>query len=52
MFQLAGDFVVDPQGRIAFAHVMKNNGDRAPVSSLIEAMSTVAIDEFGGASGK
>jgi hypothetical protein len=49
MFQLAGDFVVDPQGRIAFAHVMKNNGDRAPVPSLIEVMTTFTMDELRGA---
>ena len=38
MFQLGGDFVVDPAGRIAFAHRMKNNGDRAAVADLLEAL--------------
>lgn len=36
MFQLGGDFVVDPRGRIAFAHTMQNNGDRASVPTLIQ----------------
>lgn len=39
MLQLGGDFVVDSQGRIAFAYPMQNNGDRAPVSRLMEEMS-------------
>jgi len=38
MFQLGGDFVVSPQGRIAFAYRMRNNGDRAPVPQLIEQL--------------
>jgi len=38
MFQLGGDFVVDPDGRISFAHVMKNNGDRASVETINSAM--------------
>ena len=47
MFQLGGDFVVDPNGRIAFAHAMKNNGDRAQVASLIEAMDGAANTRRG-----
>ena len=41
MFQLGGDFVVDSEGRVAFAHVMRNNGDRASVETIISAMKTV-----------
>jgi peroxiredoxin len=40
MFQLGGDFVVDARGMIRFAHRMRNNGDRAPVASLFEALRT------------
>ena len=48
MFQLGGDFVVDPSGRVIFAHAMRNNGDRASVASLIEAMERDAkIDSKG-----
>jgi hypothetical protein len=43
MLQLGGDFVIDPQGRIAFAHAMKNNGDHAAVLSLIEAIERAAV---------
>lgn len=42
MLQLGGDFVVDPEGRIAFAHTMRNAGDRAHVSELIQALRRVA----------
>ena len=38
MFQLGGDFVVDRAGRIAFAHRMRNNGDRAPVARLMDEL--------------
>jgi len=38
MFQLGGDFVVTPAGRIGFAHRMRNNGDRAPVSHLVDEL--------------
>jgi peroxiredoxin len=41
MFQLGGDFVVDREGRIAFAHIMRDNGDRAPVSDLITKLSEI-----------
>src|SRR5262249_59252050 len=39
MLQLGGDFVVDREGRVAFAHAMKDNGDRAPVDRLFEELS-------------
>lgn len=39
MFQLGGDFVVDRSGRIVFAHVMRDNGDRAAVDELYGAAS-------------
>lgn len=42
MFQLGGDFVVEPAGRIAFAHRMRNNGDRAPVSRLVDELRRAA----------
>jgi peroxiredoxin len=35
MLQLGGDFIVDRQGRIAFAHAMRDNGDRVAVPELI-----------------
>lgn len=38
MLQLGADFVIDPDGRIGFAHVMRNNGDRAEVSILLDAL--------------
>jgi len=38
MFQLGGDFVVDPSGRISFAHRMRNNGDRADVAGLVHEL--------------
>jgi len=39
MFQLGGDFVIDGGGAVCFAYRMRNNGDRAAVSSLIEALA-------------
>lgn len=39
MFQLGGDFVVDPGGKVAFAYRMKYNGDRASTETLLEAMA-------------
>lgn len=42
MFQLGGDFVVDQGGRIAYAHPVRNHGDRAPFDSLIKAMERAA----------
>jgi len=38
MFQLGGDFVLEPSGRILFAHRMRNNGDRASVSFLVDEL--------------
>ena len=35
MYQLGGDFILDREHRIAFAHRMTNNGDRAEVSVLL-----------------
>ena len=42
MFQLGGDFVVDPSGVISFAYRMRNNGDRASVATLFEALRSAA----------
>ena len=39
MFQLGGDFVVDSQGTMVFAHRMKNNGDRADTATLFEELA-------------
>jgi hypothetical protein len=38
MYQLGGDFVLDEEHRIAFAHRMTNNGDRAEVSVLLDEL--------------
>jgi len=35
MYQLGGDFILDGEHRITFAHRMTNNGDRAEVSVLL-----------------
>lgn len=42
MFQLGGDFILDRNHRIAFLHRMRNNGDRAPVSYLLDKLREVA----------
>jgi peroxiredoxin len=42
MFQLGGDFVLDRQGRIAFAHRMRHNGDRAEVATLLGKLRAVS----------
>ena len=42
MFQLGGDFIVDRAGRIAFAHAMKNNGDRTSVDHLVAELTRLA----------
>jgi hypothetical protein len=42
MFQLGGDFVVDPHGIVRFAHRMRSNGDRASVASLFRALENAA----------
>lgn len=39
MFQLGGDFVVGPDGKMVFAYRMRNNGDRATTETLIQAMA-------------
>lgn len=44
MFQLGGDFVVDPRGRISFAHRMRNNGDRANVARLVQELLRAATN--------
>jgi len=44
MFQLGGDFVVDARGIVRFAHRMRDNGDRAPVDRLLEALGAAAAD--------
>lgn len=42
MFQLGGDFVLDPAGRITFAYRMRNNGDRAAAAVLVEQLRRAA----------
>jgi len=42
MYQLGGDFVIDSRGRIAFAHTMQNNGDRAEVTILLQNLRRTA----------
>lgn len=42
MFQLGGDFVVDLFQRVAFAHRMRDNGDRADVARLLDELERVA----------
>jgi hypothetical protein len=42
MLQLGGDFVVAPDGRLAFAHPMRDNGDRADPAVVIEALRACA----------
>ena len=42
MLQLGGDFVVDPAGRVAFAHAMRDNGDRAPAGAILAALRHAA----------
>jgi hypothetical protein len=51
MFQLGGDFVLDRAHRIAFAHRMRNNGDRAPVPHLLDKLREVAVEPSGGPGG-
>jgi AhpC/TSA antioxidant enzyme len=38
MYQLGGDFILDREHRITFAHRMTNNGDRAEVSVLLHEL--------------
>ena len=42
MFQLGGDFVVDKQGTLVFAHRMRNNGDRADTGKLLDEIARAA----------
>jgi hypothetical protein len=42
MLQLGGDFVVAPDGRLAFAHPMRDNGDRADPAVVVEALLACA----------
>jgi hypothetical protein len=42
MYQLGGDFVVDREGRIVFAHRMRHNGDRVAVNFLLTELERVA----------
>lgn len=42
MYQLGGDFVIDREGRLAFAHRMRHNGDRVAVGSLLDELERVA----------
>jgi len=48
MFQLGGDFVVDPEGKMAFAYRMRNNGDRASTDTLLSAMAASRDQASGG----
>jgi len=48
MFQLGGDFVVDPGGTMTFARRMRNNGDRAGTATLLEKLSEAASGEDRG----
>ena len=38
MYQLGGDFILDEEHRITFAHRMTNNGDRAEASVLLDEL--------------
>lgn len=42
MFQLGGDFILDRFQRIAFAHRMRNNGDRVEVQILLNHLRRAA----------
>ena len=42
MFQLGGDFVIDPHGKIAYACRMRNNGDRASADTLLRELRRAA----------
>lgn len=42
MFQLGGDFLVDKQGTLVFAHRMRNNGDRADTGMLLDRLARAA----------
>jgi len=42
MFQLGGDFVVNKQGTLVFAHRMRNNGDRVDTGMLFDELARAA----------
>jgi len=42
MLQLGGDFIVDREGRLSFAHPMRDNGDRADVDRLLRELRDCA----------
>ena len=42
MLQLGGDFVVAPDGKIHYGYRMRNNGDRAPVATLVDELIQAA----------
>ncbi len=39
--QLGGDFIVDAEGRIAYAHPSRNPSDRPPVDELVAAVASL-----------
>jgi hypothetical protein len=47
--QLGGDFVVDPDGRLALVHPAKDPTDRPPVATLVAAVGTAQGGERGEA---
>ena len=49
MLQLGADFIIDPEGRISFGYAMRNNGDRAPVSTLVDELRRAGSRRRGGA---
>jgi hypothetical protein len=42
MLQLGGDFLVDKQGKLAFAYRMRNNGDRIETGALLDELASIA----------
>jgi AhpC/TSA antioxidant enzyme len=44
MYQLGGDFILNGEHRITFAHRMTNNGDRAEVSVLLDELRRASYD--------
>jgi len=45
MLQLGGDFIVDPEGLLTFAHRMRNNGDRATTEALFRELANATNGE-------
>ncbi len=43
MLQLGGDFIVDREGLMVFAHPMRDNGDRAEVDRLLQELRGCAL---------